>query len=131
MKARGIGVAAILCLVAAGCASTATETKQMSDLHVCLRYGELRGIADYLAEPHQSEIKRRDLLNSQEWNAVEQKSVFIGMSLCGMYASLGRPTVENETVTARTLSIQHVYRFPYANSIYVYTENGYVRSWQN
>lgn len=57
---------------------------------------------------------------------IKKQQIYIGMSACGLYASLGIPDEENNTVGAWGTHTQHVY-----GKNYVYTENGRVTSWQD
>ena len=126
---------AVCALQLAGCAALITTTETTDpDLVVCMKYGSGKGVMGFggVAEKYGAEIRRRGLLSEKEWQAAAQGAVFLGMSTCGLYASLGRPHHENKTVTASTDRIQHVYRGIYSvRGTYVYTDRGKVTAWQN
>lgn len=119
----------------AGCSYVMTTTEATDpDLVICGKYGYMHRTVAFkgVAEKYGDEIRRRGLLTDTEWQAVSRTGIFIGMSTCGMYASIGRPNYENRTVTSRSERIQHVYRGIYdVHGRYVYTENGRVTSWQD
>ena len=74
-----------------------------------------------------TELESRNQFSSQELEAINNGSIFLGMSQNAMYCSWGKPQVENSTVGAWGVKIQHVY----PNGNYVYTSNGVVDSWQD
>lgn len=119
----------------AGCSYLITTTESTDpDLVICAKYGYQRRTPAFkgIAENYGAEIRRRGLLTEKEWQAVAGNLIFIGMSTCGLYASIGRPHHENRTVTSRSERIQHVYRGLYdVYGRYVYTENGKVTAWQH
>lgn len=92
-----------------------------------LRYRKIQEIHDYnYKEAEQlvkAEAKRRKL--NFNLKLVEAQEFHIGASVCDLYAALGFGT-RNRTVSSRGVSIQHVY-----GSLYVYTSNGRVTSWQD
>ncbi len=120
-----------------GCAFfTGADSEGLSDLQLCAAYGETNQIyaRQTAREAYKRELERRALLRSDEWQAVDRRQIFVGMSQCGLYASWRYPTRQNRTVTARVERIQHVYGSvvdPYVRSRYVYTENGRVTAWQD
>ena len=59
---------------------------------------------------------------------VRERRVRIGMNECAVFAALGKPEAANSTHTAGGRSTQLVYR---GNRMYVYTDNGVVRAWQD
>lgn len=108
------------------------KLKKMDVTTFCVIYGRsLRGeeMNQYLAfNGSQSiisaEAKRRKMKVSID--LVKKEKIRIGMNLCGLYASWGRPQEENRTVGNWGVHIQHIYE-----GGYVYTENGVVASWQD
>lgn len=71
------------------------------------------------------EVTRRNLQVNN--SLITNKSVKIGVLICDMYAALGHPKRQNRTVTSRGVSIQHIY----GGGFYVYTNNGFITSWQD
>lgn len=64
---------------------------------------------------------------AQDIGYIRERRLRIGMDECSVVAALGKPTALNRTNTAGGRSDQMVYR---ARGMYVYTENGRVRAWQ-
>jgi hypothetical protein len=100
-------------------------------------------------ETLETEIRRRDTMlaadpsynpdrlpfTEREWDAIKGKKIFIGMSEAALYCSWGAPSQcgdINTSVGSWGTHRQIVYRGcgSYSSSRYVYTENGYVTSWQ-
>lgn len=86
-----------------------------------------------LTTQYHAEMERRSLLSQNEKDLVAKKQIQIGMSLCALYASWGKPDHENRSVGSWGTHIQHVYNagLRYIRPTYVYTENGVVTSWQD
>lgn len=59
---------------------------------------------------------------------IRERRIRIGMSECALFAALGKPEAANSTHTARGRSTQFVYR---QKGLYVYTDDGLVKAWQN
>ncbi len=74
-----------------------------------------------------------DTINGTDLMNVADKKVAVGMTACGVYASLGMPNKINYARTASSLTAQIIYR---DRNMYIYTEaasgnhNGIVRSIQ-
>lgn len=60
-------------------------------------------------------------------DAIRKRSPAIGMSVCSVFAALGRPESNNRTVTSRGERYQLIYRNP---KRYVYLDNFIVSGWQ-
>jgi hypothetical protein len=75
-----------------------------------------------------------NLINDVDLANTRERKVVVGMTACGVYASLGLPNNINQTTTARSTTAQLVYR---DRRMYVYTEagshngNGIVRTIQH
>ena len=72
----------------------------------------------------QNELRRRNLRLSDK--RVLNKTFNIGDSECHLYAALGYPEKVNSTVSSSGTRAQHIY----GRSLYVYTENSVVTSFQ-
>lgn len=73
-----------------------------------------------------AEIKRRKVFWQKEIELILAHQVGIGMRQAALECSWGLPDKRNRTVTAYSEDIQWIY-----GEVYVYTENGVVRSWQD
>lgn len=101
---------------------------EVKDPLVCNAYNyNIRANMTNLNEMIVEEINKRKLLSPEEWELVKNKKIKIGMSLCGLLASWGKAYPINSSVSASGNRTQHVYR---QNDAYVYTQNGYITSWQ-
>jgi len=67
-------------------------------------------------------------VSSKDHGYIRERRLRIGMSECAMFAALGKPEAANSTHTAGGRSTQFVYR---GKGLYVYTDDGVVRAWQN
>jgi len=67
-------------------------------------------------------------IKANDQGYIRERRIRIGMTQCAVVAALGRPSAVNNTHTARSQTSQMVYR---DRGIYVYTDNGIVRSWQD
>lgn len=117
-----------------GCATTPEQLSRRSDLDICQSYGVFRGgIFSAAAPAYYDEMTRRNLLKDNEIDLVQNKQIRNGMSLCGLYASWGRPDKENRTVFRGGTRIQHVFNagYRYIKPTYVYTDNGVISAWQD
>lgn len=65
--------------------------------------------------------------SEREQRAILNREIFVGMSEAAMLESWGTPVTVNRTVTGSGERKQHVY----PQSVYVYTENGVITSWQD
>jgi hypothetical protein len=72
------------------------------------------------------EMKKRRLMVDEK--LVSKRQVRIGSNECTLLAALGEPVTVNRTVTRNAVSKQFVFG---DDRIYVYTENGRVRAWQD
>lgn len=63
-----------------------------------------------------------------DYTFITQKKLRIGMTACGVLASLGRPTTKNRTVSASGHRDQLVYDSP--RRLYVYLTDDVVTAWQ-
>ena len=131
MKRALVGIA----VTVAGCAMvTGGDAGTLPDLALCAQHGATHRVPAFSggAKAYREELVRRNLLSEKEWRAIDQRGIFIGMSLCAMYAEFGRPYRENRTVTANGERIQHVYReIGASHAAYIYTTNGTVTAWQD
>jgi hypothetical protein len=74
-------------------------------------------------------LKEKYNLTDEQVQAVKKKKIWVGMPVELMYLSWGRFCQENRTGTENGVDIQHIYgKDQYTK--YVYTENGFVKSWQ-
>lgn len=71
------------------------------------------------------EIKRRGVKLSSAKDFERKGRVFLGMSTCDLYISMGNPINENLDIGKWGVHVQHIY-----NSMNVYSENGTVTSLQ-
>jgi len=71
------------------------------------------------------EIKRRGVKLSSAKELGKKGKVFIGMSRCDLYISMGDPIKENVDIGKWGVHVQHVY-----NGMNVYSENDTVTSLQ-
>jgi hypothetical protein len=67
-------------------------------------------------------------VSTKDHGYVRERRLRVGMSECAVFAALGKPEAANSTHTARGRSTQFVYR---QKRLYVYTDDGVVRAWQN
>lgn len=111
---------------------TPEKLRSMNKNEFCEAFGEIsRGtwiddheISKEAIKFAKTESSRRKLkLNSI---LINEKSIQIGISECELYAAWGMPERQNRTVGSWGVNIQHIY-----SRVYVYTQNGVVRSWQD
>lgn len=113
------------------------RAKALPDAELCSVYGNtVRAGNAGPAEELKSEIERRQLfLATDELGTILREAVAVGDSEYVLYAAWGLPDIQNRTVTASGVRIQHVYRNyqrgPYARSEYAYTRNGRIVGVQN
>lgn len=124
-----------LCATLGGCALSPEFMSSSPDRDVCERYGIFSRNTTFseLTRQYQSELERRNLLSQNEKDLAAKKQIQRGMSLCGLYASWGKPDRENRSVGSWGTHIQHIYHagLRYVRPTYVYTENGRVTAWQD
>jgi hypothetical protein len=78
-------------------------------------------------EKAKQELKRREAIPSHEWELVDKGTVRIGMTKWGMVLAMG----EHIFKCNKSVGLWGVHRqFIYHGDTYIYTENGYVTSWQ-
>lgn len=117
--------------------------KNLTSDEFCIAYGEVSrgdklrmlGAEGYVDGEVLSILKKQAKyrkLNIDDAMVINQR-IYIGMTRCMLYASLGRPAFENRTVGRWGVHSQHVYRkYGFVKSDeYVYTENGRVTGWQD
>jgi hypothetical protein len=68
-------------------------------------------------------------ITPDELEYIRRGEAFIGMSKNALYAAWEKPYKENQTITANTLRIQHVYT--YGGRHYAYTQSDIVTALQN
>lgn len=126
---------ATITTILTGCALSPEYMTSSSDTDVCERYGVLsrNPMFSELTTQYKAEMERRNLLTQTEKDLVAKKQIQLGISLCALYASWGKPDHENRSVGSWGTHIQHVYNsgLRYTRPTYVYTENGHVTSWQD
>lgn len=127
--------AALVAAALSGCAMSPEYMAASSEADVCHRYGVFtrNPMFSELTRQYQEEMDRRNLLTPSEKALVEKEHIQRGMGLCALYASWGKPDRENRSVGAWGTHIQHVYHagLRHIKPTYVYTENGFVTSWQD
>ncbi len=137
---RLIGLVASLAL---GCIFGSRSVDQFGDDELCVYYyinqDDPKAALDRLREPRSArsydpearkaaaaEIRRRDLIASEDWSLSEAGDVRVGMTRCGVLASLGVPTKVNPVDDI------WIYRRPEQSSLYVSFEQGRVaNAWAN
>ena len=128
-------ITAILLILLIGCAGSPAHIAMMSPeglttrtcTELCNAYAHLRN------QDVRKEIERRCNISIGEWNLIDQKRVSIGMSEDALVCSWGYPGVYgdvNESVGIWGKHKQWVYNNGGRRSMYVYTQNGKVTSWQ-
>lgn len=132
-------IGTLLLMTVAGCGHLLTSTASTdSDFDVCERFGRYSSTKAFqdgpLVESYFQETQKRRLLTAQEYTAIRERQIGLGMSECALFASWGRPTRANRSVSRNGVRVQYVYRHSgyYASTTrYVYTEDGKITSWQN
>jgi hypothetical protein len=95
---------------------------------LCAAYGQNLG-----RDKVRAELQRRDALTAREWEHVDKRKVFIGMSSTAALCSWGSPDRINSTITGGGRSEQWVYTCPtstYRGCNYLYTVDGRVSAIQ-
>lgn len=100
------------------------------------RDAELRELAEQGLPDPVTGTPPRPAFTEREWEAIDQRQVFIGMSEVAMICAWGLPNIYaggaiNQTVTDRETSRQYVFRQMSARANYVYVRDGYVYAIQN
>ncbi|MDT7849938.1 hypothetical protein Q9292_09975 [Methylophilus sp. VKM B-3414] len=98
---------------------------KLNDIDLCIKSGILERKNSDITNVVYAEIKKRNFPYTPKHPAVLKKHVQIGMSDCELLASWGKPDRINKHVTARHIHKQHVYY-----RTYVYSDDGFVTSWQ-
>lgn len=101
---------------------TSANLRKMSVAELCEGFQGYQNREDFFAE-----IARRKVFGPQTMKAIQKGSVFIGMVESALACSLGTPSNVNRTVGSWGVHKQYVY----GRSLYVYTQNGKVTSWQD
>ena len=112
---------------------TRAKIRKMTTTQACEELGRLLRIPakkrpDYAPEAIMF-ISERFLGRGDTFGNIAMRVVEIGMSECGLIASLGRADRVNETVTRLGTRKQFVYEGPTLYN-FIYTENGTVTSYQ-
>lgn len=112
MKLNSVISIAISAVMLGGCAGSPARISMASpeDLraergdNLCTAYAFGTG-----RDKARSELERRNALTPREWESVEKRAVFIGMSRTAALCSWGKPDRLNRTLTAAGTSEQWVY----------------------
>ena len=122
-------------LVLFGCASGPKNLTLESNDEICKSYGIYAKSPFFasLASTYKNEINTRKLIPDSEWNLAREGRISIGMSVCSLYASWGKPDKENRSVSSGSVHTQHIFNrgYKYIKPTYVHTRNGLVTSWQD
>lgn len=125
-------IALALCSLLSACAGSPNslargnpaELRAATLEQLCFAYSFSR------AEAVRGELERREALSALDWQHVPAGRVAIGMTEPGVMCALGTPTAINRTATRGGTWKQWVYPRG-GRTIYVYTEDGKVTSWQD
>lgn len=117
--------------VAAALAGCATPLPQMNADFLCQHFGSnYAGMTDRVPSIR-AELEARKLLTAKDWEYVNRRELYVGMSTCGMFAVQGGPVAQNSTTTAAGTTVQHVFtNYHSLKREYVYTTSGLVTAWQ-
>lgn len=116
------------CIVEQGAISLMNKegVQEVSNHDLCLAYHTANRYKLYARNIVQ-EINQRDLLTKEEWDHIRWKTIFTGMSVCGLHASWGNPdTVSPFTEPGKEYSDRHQYVYVKsrtAREVHVYTED--------
>lgn len=82
--------------------------------NVCARYGKLRRLGKESREfaAYREHLVHDDMLNGHDLMNIDKKQVTIGMTACGVFASIGLPERSNRTTTAYGMRQQMIYTNP-------------------
>jgi hypothetical protein len=107
----------------------AKELQAQNSILLCNEY------ASSQSDKARSELTRRNLIETNEWDLIEQKTFRVGMSELALMCSLGRPGRYgdmNQTVTASGTGREWVYRSCSAcPATYIYAENQVITGFKN
>ena len=67
----------------------------------------------------------------KHWPHINMGTVVIGMTECELLAARGAPSTVNRSVSSYGERKQYVYRSYAGQTVYVYTRDGLVTSWQD
>ena len=108
--------------------SPETLQEQRSDI-LCRTYGYAK------TQNVKAELVRREQITAKEWDSIDDKAIFMGMSELALLCSFGQPGLYgaiNTSTGSWGTHRQWVYRScKSCPAMYVYTRDGYVTSWQN
>lgn len=77
-------------LMQGGCAFfTGADSDGLNDLQLCAAFGSSNRVSarEQAATRYRAEMVKRRLLSDREWQAVEARRIYVGMSECGLYAN--------------------------------------------
>lgn len=116
-------------LVACSTTLSPTEVATSSNERLCTNYERTK------SPLVRAELTKRGAVNAREWGAIDQDSIYSGMSRTAVFCLLGDPNHTlhgkiNTTVTGGQKVEQFVYRKSSGGTVYVYVRNGYASSWQ-
>ncbi|WP_156914542.1 hypothetical protein [Cupriavidus sp. amp6] len=109
--------------------SSDEELKSMSSPVLCNAYAY-----KYSPQRVRAVLEERKVLTEQEWEAIDKRHIFIGMSAFAVRCAWGVPNDINRTITKYGTSEQWVYGHygRYASSRkYIYLTNGVVTALQD
>lgn len=134
-------LALLMSAFVSGCANVSkmsqSELSRYSTAQLCSTYGGVYGGGWTNTRPAnvRQAIQRKGEITQSEWNAINNRRAFIGMSEPALLCSWGAPNFYggiNQTSTASGVSKQYVYRAcSGCKADYVYVENGKVTALQN
>lgn len=108
-----------------------TKQDGLSVVRMCIAY-------DAQQQPKfKKALQDLDAITPEEWTAIDQKKIFIGMSALALYCSwgdVGFNGSHHESIGEWGKRIQLVYRAcqpRYCSPQYVYLDNGKISSWSN
>lgn len=118
-------------VVIAGLVGCATPLPEMNTDFLCQHFGNNYAGKTDRVPSIRAEIESRKLLSQKEWEYVNRRELYVGMTTCAMYAVQGGPYAQNSTTTASGTVVQHVFtNYHSLKREYVYTTNGLVTAWQ-
>jgi hypothetical protein len=112
-------------LLIASCALSPERISTADSVDLCERYSNA-----FLTSPEiKAELIRRNAITDREWQAINEQTVFVGMSEAALACSWGIPDRVNKIITNYGATKQWVYRYPGYNVTqygFAYTQNGKV-----
>lgn len=128
MRKIVVSILGLALFILAGCA---TPLPEMDSDRLCQHFGNnFAGQTDRVPSIR-AELQSRKLINERDWAFVERRELYVGMTICPMFAIQGSPVTQNSTTTSAGTSIQHVFvNYNTLKREYVYTSNGRVTAWQ-